>query len=172
MDTFLRRNSFFYIDKGGIIIRTSKKVRKSLAVGIISLFVSAALVPLCNAENSTHIISLKSSMGIPQDPPKGYNPHMYALWRIRGTVTNLTVWDTVIHFNTTHVVESGIGLFFLLPFVPLPFIKRDVSANEEWWVIWDGPFIVHNEIITENYVDLFAILWGEWYSEPNFIHTI
>ncbi len=122
--------------------------------------------------NATNNSRLKSPMDISADHPNGYNPHQYAIWRIRGTVRNLTVKDTFIHFNTTHVVESACGLLFPIPFIPLPIVKRDVSINEEWWVVWDGPFAFHREVLTENYIDLFAIIWGEWYSEPNFIHTV
>lgn len=96
--------------------------------------------------------------------PAGFNGRIFAIWRIRGEVRDLSVELFSIHFNTTRVIESAIGVLFLIPFIPFPILKRMVSMNEEWWVVWDGPFIFHREIITDNYIDLFAILWGDWYS--------
>jgi len=94
----------------------------------------------------------------------GFNGRIFAFWRIRGDVRDLTVFSTNIHFNTTRVVESAIGVLFPIPFIPFPILKRRVSMDEEWWVVWDGPFIFHREIITDNHIDLVAILWGDWYS--------
>ncbi len=98
------------------------------------------------------------------ESPTGFNGRIFAIWRIRGEVRDLTIGPTIYHFNTTRVVESGFGVLFLIPFIPFPILIHTVSVNEEWWVVWDGPFIFHREIITDDYIDLFAILWGDWYS--------
>jgi hypothetical protein len=141
--------------------------RKWVAVGVILLFLCVALMPILTADSNSNTTTINSSANNTRETPKEFKTRIFAIWRIRGEIKDLKIWDTSIHFNTTRVVETAIGVLFLLPFIPLPIVKRMVSMNEEWWVIWDGPFIFHKEKITENYIDLFAILWGEWYS-PGF----
>ncbi len=121
-------------------------------------------MPIITADSNVNNNTIKSSISRTLENPKEFKARVFAIWRIRGEIRDLTIWDTSIHFNTTRVVESAIGVLFLLPFISIPILKRMISINEEWWVIWDGPFIFHKEKITENSIDLFAILCGEWYS--------
>jgi hypothetical protein len=131
-------------------------IRMGVIVGIILLISSAE----CISSRPT----ITSSPYDGGDNPAEFNGRIFAIWRIRGEVKDLSVGMSSFHFNTTRVIESAIGVLFLIPFIPIPILKRMVSMNEEWWVVWDGPFIFHREIITDDYVDLFAILWGDWYS--------
>jgi hypothetical protein len=138
--------------------------RKCLTIGIILLFFCVAFMPIITADSTVNNNTITSPTSSTLENPKEFKTRIFAIWRIRGEIRDLTIGDNSFHFNTTRVIETAIGVLFLLPFISIPILKRMISINEEWWVIWDGPFIFHKEKITENHIDLFAILWGEWYS--------
>ncbi|HWR63018.1 MAG TPA: hypothetical protein VN365_01290 [Candidatus Thermoplasmatota archaeon] len=152
-------------------LKDTQITKKSVTIGIIFLVLSMAFTSMSTAECNTDTTPIKPFITKTGDNPQQYEPHIFAIWRIHGAIRDLRVWENSIHFNTTWVVDSALGILFLLPFLPIPIVKRMISVNEEWWVIWDGPFLFHHEKITENYVDLFAVMWGEWYS-PGFTMEI
>jgi len=93
---------------------------------------------------------------------KGYTTHYFLIWKIRGEIKDLEIGqDHIDHFNTTHVVSTGFALVYLIPFVPIPLFRIEVSRNEEWWLVWGENHLFNKEKITENHIDFFTIEWGE-----------
>jgi len=91
-----------------------------------------------------------------------YNTHYFLIWKIRGEIRDLKIGQGhIYHFNTTQVVSTGFALVFLIPFIPIPLFRIEVSRNEEWWLVWGENHLFNKEEITENYIDFLTIEWGE-----------